>query len=360
MTIPSRPSENPAPPAGRIVAYDALRVFAILSVVAIHTLMPYRSVLPDTAPVRILDDVLHYAVPLFVFISGALVWARPWRGAPGAYREFVAKRLSVIGLPYLAWATLYAVLFVARSADSASALSQVPGLVASGHVWYHLYFIPMLLTFYLLTPVASRLVRRSPEILLVVTYVLRIVAGPALTHAASGLNPLFGQYATHVLSHLPHMALGAWFALRLPILPRLFKSAWPLMLIGGVAGLAVVSVTGLPDWPLELQRLIFPGAMAATVVGMALGAIALEPRYAIQAARLTRMGSLAFGVYFVHPVLLLLVDVGVDAGGGWPWKHWWFAMGVWLAVSAASFGVSDLLARSRCTAWLVGVRSSRR
>ena len=273
-TMTRKPSENPAPPAGRIVAYDALRVLAILTVVAIHTLMPYRSVLPDTAPIRVLDDVLHYAVPLFVFISGALVWARPWRGGKGAYREFVAKRLGVIGLPYLAWAALYAVLYVERSADGAAALLRVPGLVASGHIWYHLYFIPMLLTFYLLTPVASRAARWSPETLLAAAYVLRIVAGPVLTDAASGLHPLFGQYATHVLSHLPHMALGAWFALRLPILPRMFTSAWPLMLAGGVISLATVSARGLPDWPLELQRLVFPGAMAATVVGMALGAIA--------------------------------------------------------------------------------------
>ncbi len=359
-TMTRKPSENPAPPAGRIVAYDALRVLAILTVVAIHTLMPYRSVLPDTAPIRILDDVLHYAVPLFVFISGALVWARPWRGGKGAYREFVAKRLGVIGLPYLAWAALYAVLYVERSADGAAALLRVPGLVASGHIWYHLYFIPMLLTFYLLTPVASRAARWSPETLLAAAYVLRIVAGPVLTHAASGLHPLFGQYATHVLSHLPHMALGAWFALRLPILPRRFTSAWPLMLAGGVISLAAVSARGLPDWPLELQRLVFPGAMAATVVGMALGAIALEPRYANRAALLTRMGSLAFGVYFVHPVLLLLVDAAVDANGGWPWTHWWFTVGVWLAVSAASFGVSDLLARTRPTAWLVGIRPPRR
>ena len=81
----------------RILAYDALRTFAIVSVVAIHSLMPYRDLLASNAPVRLLDDLLHYAVPLFVFISGALVWGRPWPSHPGAYRRFLVRRGTAIG-----------------------------------------------------------------------------------------------------------------------------------------------------------------------------------------------------------------------------------------------------------------------
>ena len=275
----SRSAET-AQPKGRIVAYDALRLFAILSVVGIHTLMPYRGVLPASAPVSIFDDVLHYAVPLFVFISGALVWARPWRRGPGAYRQFLGRRFVAIGTPYLAWAALYAALYVARATDRASALAQVPGLVASGHIWYHLYFIPMLLTFYVLTPLAAGALKRSPELTVLAAYALRIVLGPPITHALADVNPLLGQYGIHVLSHLPHMALGAWFALRLDTIGPRIRRWWPAMLAAGLAALAYLSASGTPSWPLELHRLLFPGAMALTVIGFALGAIELEPHYA--------------------------------------------------------------------------------
>jgi len=351
-------SEHRIPPRGRIVAYDALRVFAILSVVAIHTLMPYRPVLPESAPVRVLDDVLHYAVPLFVFISGALVWSPRWKEAPGTYRRFLSRRLGVIGLPYLAWAGLYAALYVGRASDPTAAIAEVPGLVASGHIWYHLYFVPMLLTFYLLTPAASRMARWSPEALVVGAYVLRIVAGPMLTHAAAGVHPLAGQYATHVLTHLPHMALGAWFALRLPSLPEWLRSAWPTMLVSGLTGLSIVSAMGLPSWPLEMHRLLFPGLMAATVLGLALGALRLEPRYERWSTLLTHSGSLAFGVYFMHPLLLLGVDdIVARVGGTWPWSRWWFPVAVWVLVSAASLMLCELLRRGRATAWLVGLKA---
>lgn len=351
------PAENPGLPAGRIVAYDALRIFAILTVVLIHTLMPFRDVLPEDAPVRVFDDMLHYAVPLFVFISGALLWSRPWRPESGAYRTFVTRRIGLIGKPYLAWAVLFSVIYVVRAADTYEAAMRLPGLVATGHIWYHLYFVPMLLTFYLLTPVASRVAQRNPELLLAIAYTMRIVAGPPLTHAAAELSPLFGQYATHILSHLPHMALGAWFALRLERMPGWARSMWPLLLAGGLAGLMWRSTSALPAWPFELERLLFPEAMAATVLGMALGALKLEPRYARWSPAITRWGSLAFGVYFMHPLLLLAVDGLVAASGAeWPWGHWWFTVAVWVGISAACFALSGLLGRNRATAWLVGLR----
>jgi len=345
---------------GRVVAYDALRVFAILSVVAIHTLMPYRSVLPPDAPVRVLDDLLHYAVPLFVFISGALLWSKPWAGGAAAYPNFMRRRFRAIGVPFLAWAALYAVLYVARAQDASAALAEVPGLVVSGHIWYHLYFVPMLLTFYLLTPVAASLIQRSPELALALAYILRVLLGPTIIHWAAGMHPLAGQYLTHVLSHLPHMALGAWFAVRLDVLPAWFKRGWPALLGVGIVVLGALSVSGLPAWPFQLQRLLFPSAMAMTVLGMALGAMALEPRYERWSRQTTHLGSLAFGVYFVHPLFLLGVfTLAGPAGPGSPWSAWWFTLLAWGVVSAASFALSEALRRGPATAWLVGLHAPR-
>jgi len=347
-----------SPARGRVVAYDALRVFAILTVVAIHTLMPYRDVLPDSAPVRVFDDVLHYAVPLFVFISGALLWSRPWRGGAAAFAGFVRRRTVAIAVPFLAWACLYAALYVWRAADHTAAARQLPGLIATGHVWYHLYFVPMLLTFYLLTPLAAPALQRAPGLTVLACYALRIVAGPSLTHAAAGVHPLLGQYATHVLSHLPHMALGAWFALTLPGWPLVLRRVGgPALTVGGLAGLTALSYGGMPAWPAGLGRLAFPSAMAATVIGMALIALWTEPRYERWAHTITRAGGLAFGVYFVHPLFLLVADaVFGPADPGSLWWMAWFPVVVFGGVSAASFTLSGLLGKYRGTAWLVGLK----
>lgn len=343
----------------RIVAYDALRVFAIVTVVGIHTLMPYREIAPDASAVRVLDDLLHYAVPLFVFISGALLWSRPWQGGPGAYRTFIARRVSLIGAPYVAWSTVFLGL---RYVTEPTPLAEVPGLLLSGHTWYHLYFVPMLLTFYLVTPLASRLAIRAPAAFVAGAYLARIVAGPAV---AAAVGEVLGEYgwawATHVMTHLPHMALGAWFALRLGVLPSWLRRSWPLLLALGTAVLAAASVGATADLALPLRRLVYPLGMAATVLGFALAAFAFESTLERATRLIVRGSALAFGVYFVHPLFLLAIDGVVSAGPGMGvWRQPWMPLGVFAAVTALSYAASALLARTRATAWLVGVRPASR
>ncbi len=342
----------------RILAYDALRVFAILTVVAIHTLMPYRGTLPAGAAVRVLDDVLHYAVPLFVFISGALVWRSPLPPGLVAYRKFIAKRARVIGLPYLAWAGLFLGIYVFRAIDTLAALAHAPGLLLTGHVWYHLYFIPMLLTFYALTPVAAHIAKRSPELLVLLAYAVRLLAGAAIAEAARSLfGDLGWSYATHVITHLPHMALGAWFALRFAQLPSPVRRAWPALLIAGLGIQTAVAAGWISpsEMTVVARRLTYAVPMAATVLGFALGAFALEPWLERYPTTVVRLGALSFGVYFVHPLFLLAVDgVVASCSAEGLWMRAWFPVAVFSAVSVASFATSAMLGRYGATSWLIG------
>lgn len=340
----------------RILAYDALRVFAIVTVVAIHTLMPYRVFMPPTSPVRVFDDLLHYAVPLFVFISGVFAWARPLPAEPGAFRRFLARRVSVILVPYLAWSAIYLIVLVVTSGPPP--VLRTVGLLLVGHTWYHLYFIPMLLTFYLLTPLATRIGARSPELLLALCYAVRILLGPTLIAATTAVaGELGGAYANHVVTHLPHMALGAWFAVRYDATPRWVRRSWPLMLAAGTVVLAAASLGARAELPAVARPLVYPLGMAATVFGMALGMREAEP--ALESRRRMRSAvlataPLAFGVYFVHPLLLLAVFELVPSRPGSLWTVPGFAFAVFAGVTAASLLVASLLARNRYSCRLVG------
>lgn len=307
---------------------------------------------------RVFDDLLHYAVPLFVFLSGLLVWGRPWRGDSRAYRDFISRRFSAIAVPYVVWAALYSAMFMLKAADARAAVGELPGLVLTGHVWYHLYFIPMLLTFYLLTPIAARIAQRSPELLVLGAYALRLLLGPAITGLAQDAGgQLAWQYATHVVIHLPHMALGAWFALRLSSFPGWFKRSWWLLISAGLlinTGASLELYSAMERLP---RNALIASGMAMLVLGIVLKALALEPLYERWSADITRAGSLSFGVYFVHPLFLLVIDLalaGMNAEKIWLTQPW-FAASVWGAVTAASFAVAGLLAQRPTTAWLVGM-----
>ncbi|TLM97791.1 MAG: acyltransferase [Actinobacteria bacterium] len=343
-------------PRRRVLAYDALRGLAIVAVVGIHTLMPLRDLLPNAAFGRVLDDLLHFAVPLFVFISGALVWAKPWPRSPGAYRTFLVRRTGAVLLPFMAWAGLYGVLYLARAADPSAALRALPGLLVSGHVWYHLYFVPMLLGFYVMTPLASRLAHRSPELLVVLAYVVRIALWPTLGAVLKESGPdLVWSVMQHITQHLPHMALGAWFAIRYDATARRMRILWPVSLAAGTAILLWAALDlhrALPGTP---RLFVYPVGMALTVLGLAYGAFALEPLYDRYERQVVGGGVLAFGVYFIHPALLAALVALVPARG---WLSPFVTLGAWAAVTAGSYAASWALARSPRTSWLAGVRPS--
>ncbi len=342
----------------RVVAWDALRVFAIATVVAIHCFMPLRGMLPAGSVPLVIDDVLHYAVPLFVFISGALVWGRPWSSTPGAYRRFVTGRLTQIGLPYTAWAIVYLGALLATASDPVAQITRAGGLLLTGHVWYHLYFVPMLLTFYLITPLASRAIRAKPELLLVVIYVLRIALWPSLSLWLRETAPaLVWSYATHLATHLPHMALGAWFAVRQHRLPSALRRLWPLVLGAGLIAVTLLAVGATAEWPAALRRLVYPLGMAATILGLVLGGFALEPRTHRVAPQIARAAALSFGVYLVHPLWLLALESLVTAAGlDTAWLSWWAVPAACLLVGSASLASASLLADTPATDWLVGGR----
>lgn len=344
----------------RIVAYDAMRAFAIVTVVGIHTLMPYRELVAPTAAVRVFDDLLHYAVPLFVFMSGALLWSRPWHGGPGAYHTFLIRRAAVIGAPYLAWSALFLAL---RAATEPVQWAELPGMLLSGHTWYHLYFVPMLLTFYLLTPVSARMAQRWPGISVLAAYALRIVPEtPVAERVGAVLGNPGWAWATHVVTHLPHMALGAWFALTYPRWPAWTRRSWPLLLAAGTVVLTAASLGMFADWSLYARRLVYPIGMAVTVIGFALLAFELEPWLERASTFFTRAGALAFGVFFVHPLFLEIVFRLAERGPGA--RVWlrapWLAVATFVSVTALSFASAWLLSRHRSTAWLVGLRASSR
>lgn len=339
----------------RLIALDALRILAIVAVVATHTLMPYRDLFGPHSPVRTLDDFLHWAVPLFVFISGALLWARPWHGGPGAYVAFMKRRVSLIGYPFLAWSVVYAVLLLATDPPP---LTELPARLLVGNVWYHLYFIPMLLTFYLLTPLASRLVNRRPELLLLIAYAIRLFLGPELPDATRNLLGDAGwSYTTHLMNHLPHMALGGWFAVRLPRWPKAVRSVWPLLVATGTTLLLAESLGWGDSWPLYLRRTMNPLGMASIIIGLTLMAIAVEPLLDRWRGRAIRLADLAFGVYFVHPLMLFGVTRAVAAvAGPDAWLDPKLAMITFVVVVAASFATSWALGSRKRTAWLVGLK----
>src|SRR2546421_12866793 len=148
---------NPERPA-RLLQIDVMRLLICASVVATHVVgnaNPINSVAPNAV-----TNLLHYTRQAFFFIS-ALVLVHAYReGRPGQLR----RRVSVLGVPYVVWSTIYAVIGLAV-AWSWWAAKRLPwtwfvGLL-QGTDGYHMYFLLVSVEFAVVFPLFLALLRAT-------------------------------------------------------------------------------------------------------------------------------------------------------------------------------------------------------
>lgn len=168
----------------RIIVYDIIRVASIITVILVHTFMSARNTTIAKGPLhdRIVLDFLNAAdVILFLFVtsSGALVWGPKWEPGVHEFKHFVLDSFAHVVVPWLIWSGIFVTLLflgapgslAPYSADYISDLGPIDFAsifelakraflyVATGSSWFHLFFTPVVVTFYLFTPIMSRLLR---------------------------------------------------------------------------------------------------------------------------------------------------------------------------------------------------------
>lgn len=130
-------------------AVDALRIIAILAVIAIHTTTKNLDLvshdLKDNLLIFIFNQLVRFAVPLFFMISGFVLELTS--SVKINYFTYLKKRLNRIFLPYLFWSAVY-YFFIYTYHSTSYFFNLLDGSAA-----YQLYFIPSLLIFYLIFPI---------------------------------------------------------------------------------------------------------------------------------------------------------------------------------------------------------------
>ncbi|MGE3727506.1 MAG: acyltransferase [Candidatus Sericytochromatia bacterium] len=149
--MPAEPLEA-AKPVGRLVYADALRVFAILMVVVLHTSARALTKSPAFGEVwwagNLFDSLSRWSVPVFVMLSGALLLSAPRSEGLGF---FLRRRFSKIVLPFLVWSTVY-LLFRWLLLKEPLTLGHILPAFLHEPAFYHLWFMYVILGLYLITP----------------------------------------------------------------------------------------------------------------------------------------------------------------------------------------------------------------
>jgi len=293
-----------------------IRAYAIIMVVLLHTAAPamlnFSSISTSSWWVtNILFSFAHQGVPLFIFISGLLL-LDPQKTE--STTTFFRKRMSKVLWPFLFWSAFY-YFWRLFYQDQSLTTSDAFALVVKGPMYYHLWFVYVIIGLYLATPILRSYTRNAP-----VANILYFVAVWAIFYS---FFPLFSYFTgAHIgIRNVLFNSLVGYFLLG-PLLkefnvPR--KYSWWI----AITVVAATLFTAIGTHWLTLHsdgqyqdkfiRLYMPNI---NVISMGMFVLLLKCRHAgilkkqCIAVPIKHIAMYSFGIYLLHPAIIELLDAG--------------------------------------------------
>jgi len=329
----------------RLVA-DLLRCLALFAVVAIHADDAWRAVTTTPAEARTwaivaVDQLARFCVPLFVLLSGHGLGKRYAAGC--ATGEFLTRRATRIGAPYLAWSLLNLTVAVAVGIctwhkPTALALRDALHAVGDESTWragvrwigsggadYHLYFLPIIAQCYLLFPLLRRWRCTTWAVALVVAIQVGALAWLEAARLVPGL-PAPRLWSVFPLYWLGYFQIGIWLATHDEAAAAHLRR-WPGWLVAGVvlsgpmavvADLAWASRHGvLPEYAGAFDRPAVVWYVATTVLAALRWGHVVDTWRPGMTSVITAIAAASFAAYLSHTWVLrgLAAAVGANSAG---------------------------------------------
>lgn len=295
--------------------FAALSGAAMLLIVLNHTIemgtrvpLGYGYAPPGGAAAAVLDTLKAlgiFAVPAFLFISGTFV-AYAARGTPPRLTpRFLVGAVGHILWPYVFWSFLFYAVVLVQFGERYSPAGYAKNLL----VGYPFHFIPMLVLFYVLSPLLLRIGSRYGAVLIAVVaaYQMYLLGVLHTAWVPQSLHVLFPPVVGRTLAvWAVYFPLGLLYGMHMRKLLPLLKR-WK-------AVLALVAVLlfalGILHRAHEVRQLV---AGFWSPIACVLLLPTIERRSIPRVDWLERIGKRSYGLYLTHLLVLDLVLWGIGA-----------------------------------------------
>jgi surface polysaccharide O-acyltransferase-like enzyme len=157
----------------RIVEMDIIRAIATIAVVLIHVTATilYRAKVNSYIFIvsMFINQLSRFSVPAFIMLSGIGLTVTYKKRS---YISFLYRRLNKIIPRYLIWCLIY-IFFINKSYNVYNDCKDV----VFGTVFYHLYFVPLIIQFYIIFPLVYNFIGRKWTLLITFLMTLGILIG---------------------------------------------------------------------------------------------------------------------------------------------------------------------------------------
>ena len=302
----------------RLIYPDLLRIIAMVAVVTLHVAMRDLQRVElgsaDWQVMNLYDGAARWCVPIYVMVSG-LFLLRPGRNVDdlrGAYRKTFGRALR-LGSILVIWSLAYQVFLLRATRAPVTPKGAVTGLwdMWFGPIYYHLWFLYMLIPLYFLAPLVQLFIARTePRHWKAVVVVLGI-GGPVLSFATSVVTIFSGQGMYRPMpeftGYLFYFFLGWWLGQE-DLSGRQRRGLYlagllgVLINVGGTAWASSYTGTFNETFYNYLTLPTAAAAMAIFVGAQQIGA-RMDPSPSLR-SRIAQFSAVTLGIYLVHPALI--------------------------------------------------------
>ena len=290
---------------------------AIVLVVVLHTAGAVANPGPAAGVAafwagNIYDSLARAGVPLFVLLTGWLLLAPERSGEP--LGRFLWRRLDRVVLPLLTWSTV-AWVWIATRDHHPMGWSRFWRELIQGPVFYHLWYVYVLIGLYLAIPLLRPLATQATPALRRYTLGLWFVGTAVLPLWTWWGGPSIGIPVLVVSTYVGYLLAGTWLA-EVPITRR---TAWELALLFLLAAVWTIVATARLTGDEHLNVILYSYDRPNVAV-MALVAFVLltQPQPAAWVVRHTSalalvraLAASSYGIYLLHPLLLDVLGSGI-------------------------------------------------
>jgi surface polysaccharide O-acyltransferase-like enzyme len=294
---------------------DLIRVIAGIAVVVIHvttTFVDYKPFFetPSWWLANFLDSVSRLAVPLFVMLSGMLLLDPAKQESP---KTFYLKRLNRVAIPVVAWfliSYIFKMLYFHQHPTFLSVLKDIISL----NVYYHLYYLAIIVGLYLITPVLRVFISAASEsmkkcfVIYSFSVVMIIVATNAVFRDSRLTTNIFNYFTLYV----PYF-IGGYYLSKISL-----RNSQKITLFWGVVVFSLLT-TILNYWQMRLSgpyghyfydhfspNVVISSIFVFIFLNNSSGFV--EKLNARVVKTLKTASGYIFGIYLVHPFLLAVMD----------------------------------------------------
>lgn len=269
---------------------------------------------------RAVEQLIIFAVPAFLFVSGFFIAFAAGRSKGNVRWQMIGARIQTLIIPYLLWSVLiWMADFVQGARHTPLAYLQ---MLLTGRTASPYYFVPLLIQFYLLSPLLVPLARRRGAFLLALAAVIQLAVRTliylntieVLPPAAAPLMPLTASW--FFSGHLFWFTAGIVAGFNLDVL----KNLLPRIRWVALALLLILFPLGILEWEwilrssselwIATRETVLDSFFAAATILVFLGFGDLKIPHADQ---LGDLGSKSFGIYLAHSPVLEYTARGVFA-----------------------------------------------